>query len=251
MPVTKSRHLKQASWNAMLWRYMGFPKFFDLLIHKRLILCRADLMTDKHELLFPAIALRSKWMERKGSESYVQSCRTLEERCESLRPLTYLSCWSLHPVESFALWKIYLGGNNPGVAIRTNCKSLIESISTNEQIFIGKVSYGSDYFDVFKADATELLDDHIVGFKYEAYKYENEVRAFCFKDTRFKMEELGGCMIGPCSTLSVTVDIAKLIHEIHLSPWCGGWFHKTFKSMVEKFDPSLVGRIKFSNIDDS
>jgi hypothetical protein len=71
----------QPSWNATVWRYMGLPKFFDLLIHKRLVLCRADLMTDKHELLFPTIALRRQWEKKRQSEEYLRSCRALEERC--------------------------------------------------------------------------------------------------------------------------------------------------------------------------
>jgi hypothetical protein len=252
MPVVKSRHLQQPSWNAAVWRYMGFPKLFDLIIHKRLILCRADLMTDKHELLFPTIALRSRSKEFQPSDDYLNNCRTLEERCTELKPQTYLSCWSLQRSESFALWKIYLGGNNPGAAIRTNYKALMESITTAEDVRAGKVSYGNNYFDVFRSDAKELSDDHIVGFKYDAYRYENEVRVFCIKDTR---STVGACpgfsfSVGPSSHLSLTVDLRTLIHEIQLSPWCGGWFHKTFKSIIEKFEPSRVDRVKYSNIED-
>jgi hypothetical protein len=162
-----------------------------------------------------------------------------------------MSCWSLQRTESFALWKIYLGGNNPGAAIRTNYKGLTESIIGGDKIIVGKVAYGSNYFDVFKSDSEQLFDDHIVGFKYDAYAYESEVRAFCFKDTRSEITAVPGFTLGPSATLSVAVDIDILIQEIHLSPWCGGWFHKTFKSMIEKFEPSLVDRIRFSNIDDS
>lgn len=230
---------------------MGLTKLFDLIIHKRLILCRADLMTDRHELLFPLIAMQSR-SEYRDSESYRSDCRALEKRCNELRNRTYLSCWSTQPVESFALWKIYLGGNNPGAAIRTSYKSLINSISSEDKIVGGMVKYTNDYHGAFTSDSGQIVDDQIVCFKYQAYSYENELRLFCVKDTSSSLSFSPDHSIdlGPFATISVDVDLDTLIQEIHLSPWCGGWFNRTFKEMIGKFAPQLVDRIKFSNIDD-
>ena len=63
-----------------------------------------------------------------------------------MKELVLTNCWSINQYESYALWKIYLGGEKNGVALKSTVSSLKKSIllgddSYPEEFFIGKVKY--------------------------------------------------------------------------------------------------------------
>ena len=235
--VLKSKSLAQPSWNAIVWRYMGVDKFFDLIRNEHIVFNRADNFSDKNELLF-------HWVEQKR-----QSITGPEEdsefllRCNQLKESTFVSSWSAQRTESFGLWKVYLGGNNPGVAIKTNYKNLMNSIhSLDYKIFSGKVKYyeptrekSSDYIE-------HLDDDQLIGTKYAGYSYEQEVRLF------FRPERLNS---RTQKVIAVPVDLSSLVQEIYLSPWVASWFQDTFNEIVDKLRPSITPKIVNSRINDN
>ncbi len=44
-----------------------------------------------------------------------------------MKELVLINCWSINPHESYALWKIYLGGEKNGVAVRSTISMRISA----------------------------------------------------------------------------------------------------------------------------
>ena len=132
---------------------MPLDKFIDMILSETLFFTNAGKMTDKYEGVVPRKTLRSK-KKQLLSKGHHPSDVDIDishynYSFSSLRDLTLINCWSINPAESYALWKIYLGGSKSGVAIKSNVSNLRKSIlqgkdGYDEDIYLGKVSY-SDY----------------------------------------------------------------------------------------------------------
>ena len=163
----------------------------------------------------------------------------------SLRALTLLNCWTINKHESYALWKIYLGGSKSGVAIKTTVSRLERAIkkgkdSFDEDIFISKVNYTN----FIKESPESRFNVTITKNKF--YEYESELRLFIFDYPRSE----GGIKTPYDISIGrrVKIDISELIDEIYLSPFTGRWFDKTLIETIEKFNPNLKNKIKNSEI---
>jgi len=252
--VEKSKQLSQPSWNANVWRYFSLDKFLYLLKNRELVFTQADLLTDKNEVIFPYVALynrRKRECLGKRKLWFLDSDLVdIESRCNRLKAKVYVSSWTAQREESFGLWKVYLGGNHSGVAVRTSYRNLTNSLlEGGHQISSGKVLYTKDFSGVVGDDLGELHDHHIVCSKHVAYSYENELRLFIIKETQTEMDEPGLLNVfGPSRVLSVDVDLAAMIESVHFSPWSPSWFSETLKDVVRMYAPELVARIKPSEI---
>ncbi len=136
--------------NLIAWRYLGLDKLLDLLTNARLFFVNAQKLTDAYEVSMPDAVQSAK---RKELEKAGMSGRDLEEELAAfshqhspMRDLTLVNCWSLGRQESYALWKIYLGGAKYGAAIRTSVSHLRKAIESGkdpypEDVYIGRVTY--------------------------------------------------------------------------------------------------------------
>jgi hypothetical protein len=79
------------------------------------------------------------------------------------------------------------------------------------------------------------------------YEYEKEMRVFYYYDPEV---EKRNPIIAQINGWYVDIDIKELIDRIYISPFTGQWFHKSFKEVVKKIDPELVGLIVSSEIRD-
>ncbi|PLW83352.1 hypothetical protein CWI75_08125 [Kineobactrum sediminis] len=216
---------------------MGVDKFFDLILNEHLVFNRADNFTDKNELLFDWISLdqHASGNELKQTE--------FDQRCKSLKESAFVSSWSAQKNESFGLWKVYLGGNNPGVAIKTNYQDLIKSFpSSRFDIVSGRVRYHTPTRGKAFDYMVQLDDEQLIGTKYAGYSYEHEVRLFLIPPST----NFGGQKI-----VQIPVSLDSLIHEIWLSPWIASWFQSTFNEIVDRLRPSILERIRPSRLNDN
>lgn len=238
--------------NTIVWRYMGLDKFLDLIARRRIFFSNAQTLTDQYEISIPGRVLSKK---RRSLEDQGLSGRELEEEIlrfqfthSPMRDRTLLSCWSKGRDESYALWKIYLGGAKPGVAIRTTVARVRQAIKLGaddypEDVYIGSVQY-RDFIP-----ESELTRFSLVLTKGVYYRFEEEVRLFIL---HFPLTE-GGTQ--PPYTLShgrhVAIDIGQLVDQIYVSPFAGNWFKETLQQTVAAIAPELAGRLVTSAIRDS
>jgi len=167
--------------NTPIWRYMDLAKFLDLITHKRIFFPNGSTLSDQYEGTMPEAVIESKRAELKASGL---TGRDLNEEmfiykmyeADSMINLSLISCWTAEKEESYALWKIYLGGQKLGCAIKSTVGRLIESIEKGndpfpEDYYIGKVQYS----ETLPKDTRHRLCK--LTRKMPVYRYENEIRA--------------------------------------------------------------------------
>jgi len=155
----KSNELEVPHGNSAVWRYMNTWKFEQFIEHSTLFFPNANKLTDEYEVTLPASVEKEKRAELERQGLYGQH---LEEAMASyslstnpMKELVLINCWSASPHESYALWKIYLGGEKDGIAIRSTVSKLRRSIEKGEdeypeEFFIGKVKYKKNLMAQFR-----------------------------------------------------------------------------------------------------
>lgn len=181
--IVKDNRIESPHGNIVIWRYLSLDKFIDLLISKQLFFTNAARMTDKYEGLVPKRNQEYLLKELKNN-GYSSKDADLESQgrfymTNSLREMTLLNCWTIDQNESYALWKIYLGGAKSGVAIKTTVGKLNRAIRKgndryDEDIFISKVNYT----DFIKEEPDNRFN--VITTKNKFYQYEKELRLFIF-----------------------------------------------------------------------
>src|ERR1022692_1387995 len=122
-----------------VWRYLDLAKFIWLLENQKLYLSRLDLLNDPHEGTTHRLLAAMRDLQLKefgGGELLTQIPRINQQSRRSL----YVNCWHLGNTESEAMWRLYCPGEN-GVAIQTSYSKLVESISYDHSLYIGRVTY--------------------------------------------------------------------------------------------------------------
>lgn len=247
--IVKDKRLNKPHGNTVIWRYLGLDKFLDLLASSELFFTNAAKMTDRYEGVIPKrnekYILRNLKNEGFDNEEARLESQIKLHQTNSLRALTLLNCWTINQHESYALWKIYLGGSKSGVAIKTTVSKLERAIKKgedpfDEDIYISKVIYT----DFIKEEPESRFN--VTTTKNKFYEYENELRLFIFNYPRSE----GGTETPYDISIGrrLKVDINELIDEIYLSPFTGQWFDKTLVDTIDRFNPELKKKIKNSEI---
>lgn len=245
--IVKNKRSTAPQWNATIWRYMSLEKILDMFLNDHLFFVNASRLTDKNEGTFSDLTisrLEKKFIEEgMNSNDAGMEVTSLQLKIDHEKSFSYINCWAIDHDESYALWKIYLGGAKSGVAIKTNLKRLIESLkdsAIDNDIFIEKI----EYEDYIKEPVDKLA---ALSTKRKCYKYENEVRLITFRDPTI------GKIIGKPMTrngIRIKIDPEKLIDEIYLSPFAGNSFNKIFKQTLERIAPKYLSKLKESEIHD-
>ena len=247
--IVKNENLESPHGNTVIWRYIGLDKFLDLLISQELYFSNAAKLSDKYEGLIPKRnqdyllkAFKNKGLSNEQAEFEKQ--KTLKHIHE-LKALTLLNCWTINQSESYALWKIYLGGSKSGVAIRTTVSKLTKAIKKGndpykEVIYISKVKYT----DFIKDDPENRFN--IITTKNKFYEYEKELRLFIFH--QHNENENKNIPYDISEGRRLKIDLNELIDEIYLSPFVGKWFDTTLIAILNTVNPELSKKIKNSEI---
>ncbi len=247
--IVKSKTLDRPHGNTVIWRYIGLDKFLDLLMTHELFFSNAGKMTDQYEGLIPKRnqdylfkSIQSKDISKKEIE--IQKQKKWQD-LHAFRDLTLLNCWTMSKSESYALWKIYLGGSKAGVAIRTTVSKLTKAIQkgndpVKENIFLSKVRYAD-----FIKDAPEDRFN-IITTKNKFYDFEKELRLFIFHDPATIQDKI--YPYNPSIGRRVKVNLNELIDTIYLSPFTGQWFDSTLTEVLRVLHPDLSQKIKNSAI---
>ena len=156
--------------DAVLWRYIDFTKFLSLLQEQALFFARADRLGDPFEGSFSKanIALRPTIY----NEHHEKFSAQLANFAFQSRRFTLVNCWHESPHESEAMWRLY-GSAGGSLAIRSDCKSLVDSLADDDDVYIGRVTY-VDYNHYFIPESNTFFP---YLHKRHSFQHEREVRA--------------------------------------------------------------------------
>jgi hypothetical protein len=208
----------------VLWRYLDFPKFLDLLSSKSLKMPRASKMEDGYEGMMGQAAIKETVSagKKRGEPSYLRHASiNLEQRRSFFwRDRTYISCWNAFPHENAGLWRIY--GDDKGLAIRTTWKSLRTSL-TGEADCVDRIYYGNVEYRNFAKNplvAQTFTDQFFV--KRNEFVHEQEFRLIAHDRTR-EHNYKDTSLVGIPQFATIACDLNVLIDEVLVSPRMGGW----------------------------
>lgn len=197
MAVVKSQHIVTPDDDAVLWRYMDFPQFMNLLYTETLHFHRASDFGDDFEGSVP------QPIRKRREQEYERAIETGDlpnnageihtNILKTLRDFTFLNCWHQRNTESAAMWSKY-GKGNKAIAVRTTVGKMKRALdrAVNHKIFIGSVNY-----EIYKPDdhltesELDMSDEEVDRFfltksphsltpflyKRKSFEYESEVRA--------------------------------------------------------------------------
>ncbi len=235
-----ARRYKVPEPTAVLWRYMDFTKYANLLSTKSLYFpsaaCFDDVFEgakglaehkhkwDAHYLDFFRKAIRSAPRnegdpfptEKSIEENAQRLLRDIEAGGTKDRERTFISCWHESRYESEAMWKLYSTSMSHAVAIQTTVAAIYEALGKNPSVSIGRVEYVD--FDAYFADINGAF-----WRKRKSFEHEREVRLIVRDHHR---TELG--LAFPC-------DIPTLIQTVVVSPKAPSWFLPLVEDVTAKF----------------
>jgi hypothetical protein len=148
-----------------------------------------------------------------------------------------VNCWHINPIESVAMWNIYLGGIN-GIAIQSTVQRLKGSFDgePTREISIGKVHYLAE--DQITPEPNGFNGFNSVLWKWKSYEYENELRAALLS----RPEELY-----KYNGIFIPVKLDQLIEKVVVSPKAPVWFSELIVALAskhgfgDKVTPSRLG----------
>ncbi|MCY3742677.1 MAG: DUF2971 domain-containing protein [Candidatus Poribacteria bacterium] len=244
----------------ILWRFMDFEKFVNILTSDSLFFTRADKFEDPYEGYKPeAIKLIQKEAAHQVKNSNTSEVSEIfdgdsqEKFLENWRRYVMCNCWYNGEEQSIAMWKIY-AARKSGIAIKTTVGNLKKSLSNKSDVFIGKMNYSTDEayelhylkdlaFSPRSASVPEQLKK-ILYFPYfhkrKAYIDEKEIRLIIdsvpLVFDHFHSNYPEPATPDDLNTLintgfpeiwkigeSLKVDIETLIGEVIISPYADDW----------------------------
>lgn len=212
----------------ILWRYMTFSKFLDLITRSALYFCRIDCFEDKLEATQPegnsAFALMT---EEPWYGFYMQ---VVDEQLNIYKKMIYANCWHINNAENPEMWENYviLHGNE-GVAIQTTFENLSSSFVTDKTLTNLKmkyIDYNSYYIDFTFPKYPEYLM-----LKDKKFEYENELRIITLDESypEYDPDEEKTIIFPEQNGEFINVDLNRLILNVYLAPNSTA----RFKSVVE------------------
>lgn len=230
--------------NICLWRYMDIPSFLSLISEGTLTFGRADKFEDKFEGTLPPKA--KEIMHQEYTEmSDAKMADKLMEGFKSHHGLslisTYLSCWCNSEHEMIHMWKVY--SKAFGVAIETDYESLKESFTCQEKVYPALVNYIDFEQEPFNWEHNML---NFFKIKRREYLAEKEFRLILYGPQKLMEKahitgETGGSEINREIFLNeeifkCEVDVKKMIHRIHVSPFAPKWYKGLIEGIISKYE---------------
>lgn len=237
--------------DATLWRYMDFTKFVSLLDTKSLFFARADKLGDPFEGAPPKLnadmrAVESIELRKQLPDDSASTIIEMRSTTDELRrSWTLVNCWHESDYESAAMWRLY-SREHDGIAVKTNFKSLADSFTCSESIFIGKVEY-IDY-------DTECIQERNAFAHYlhkrHSFEHEKEVRAITVGDFELVKSRRIRVAQGRHETGAYyTVDISHLIKEVVVAPYADKWFMELVQSVASRY--GMTGPVSQSRLSEA
>ena len=218
MPYELHPDLTTPRSSTVLWRYMDFAKFVEMLQSQTLWLARVDQLPDPLEGTHTDAELAGlrKHLEEARAQQLIDLFRLA-------RSGVYVNCWRSGPAESLAMWDLY-GKGTGVVAVKSTVGRLKEAAkAVQNNVFISKVKY------VNWNDAPGI-DNVLVACsrKDVCYQHETEVRVMV-------LGEFGNPLVKQRLGIPLSVDIERLITEVVVGPREQEWVLGLTERLMKKF----------------
>ena len=205
--------------DAILWRYMDFPKFVSLVDSSSLFFPRADQLGDPFEGSFSPLNFST--LAERYTPDVAEGIRKAMPGFARLRASHFINCWHWNDYESDAMWKIY-SEKNAGIAVKTDFASLAQSFIGDTNVFVGQVRYVDYNHDMIPESNVFYAYLH----KRNHFAHEREVRAIATNSPGSD---------DPHPGLYCEVDLSVLIHAVVLSPLAPAWIAQLVRSVADKY----------------
>lgn len=219
--------------NTIIWRYIDFTKFIDLLENESLFFCRSDKFQDPYEGFF-----RLKDYEK---------TRNLLGNQNLVKKFYFINCWHRNDNQSDAMWRIFLKTNN-GIAIKSSVARFKKALNKSpEDIFLSEVYYRDFEKVTFKDLMSEeqnqwpVSGSNIRGatlnqFSYKriSFEHEKEIRAF-YLDTPIPAKIKGGTHIEFLDSKTIKIELSQLIDEIVIAPFADSWLAPLVEKILLRY----------------
>ncbi|HVY05178.1 MAG TPA: hypothetical protein VHB46_04305 [Burkholderiales bacterium] len=216
--------------DSIIWRYMDFSKYVDLISTREMFFCRSDLLGDPfegsstekhHERRIEEIRRQANDFQREVTMYVIAGM--------DYRKYVYVNCWHMSEYESAALWRLYLKSDE-GIAIQSTRNFLSSAVSGNKY---GVWSVPVKYIDYFNDDPP--MPTRMAAFRYKrkSFEHEKELRAIVYADVN---DETGNRLEPPATNgVRVNTNLERLITAIHLAPTAPDWLYDLTLRITRKF----------------
>jgi len=209
----------------VLWHYMDFAKFVEMLESRTLWFPRVDRLEDPLEGTHTDAELAGirKHLGRTRAQQLIDVFR-------SARNGLFVNCWRSGSAESLAMWDLY-GKGSGIVAVKSTVGLLKEAIAKCDMpVYISKTRY-IDWNDSVGLDSVLVACSR----KDLGYQHESEVRAIIMEDS-YSKRKMG---------VRLTIDIERLITEVMVGPREPEWVARLTVQVMERY--GLLKRVIASN----
>jgi hypothetical protein len=237
MPFKPSAELTTPDDATVVWRYMDFAKFVDLIANQTLWFARADQFEDPLEGTFTDAELSSlkTFFQVPSNHSVGDGYLALQKWN---RITKFVNCWRMSDKESLAMWDLY--GKGSGVVAAKSTVGLLknEFSASDWNIFIGQVRYLD--WNIISENSDELL---YCTRKDDSYLHESEVRSIIsfskpplsnceYLDDECLMNIKANSMPG----IAIKIKVRQLITEIIVGPRERPWVVELVKKILNKYE---------------
>jgi hypothetical protein len=214
--------LEPTDTEAVIWRFMQFWKFQDLISTGELYFRRADLLDDHEEGIPPEDYMHVLHLNRFDVQDVMTKNHFIGSMAQD-REGFFINCWHLFSEETAGMWKEY---GDEGVAVVSRYSLLKMALQNCDgRPHLGLVRYGSKHL-------TGWNTQRFITTKRERFAHEREVRAllwvpdeFAGNNRHFDDNDIPHPrpLTLPCDRVPEghrrKVDLNSLMTEIVVSPW--------------------------------
>ena len=218
MPYEPHPDLTTPRGGTVLWRYMDFAKFIEMLESRTLWFVRVDQLEDPLEGTHTDAELAHirKHLLETRSQALIDVFR-------SARSELYVSCWRSGSAESLAMWDLY-GKGSGIVAVKSTVGRVRKAVAKyKEPVYISNVKY----VDWNHAPG---LDNVLVACtrKDLAYQHESEVRVIICRAT-YSIDT------DPRLGFRLPLDLERLITEVVVGPRDQKWVVRLVERVMKRY----------------
>jgi hypothetical protein len=162
----------------IVWRYLDWFKFEDLVVNRRLYFRRADRLDDHMEGRFSAANRQfqtSLWQRFNEAYAIKRDPEQEQQINEMMRYRVFMNCWHINANESTRMWKLYTKSLE-SVVIRSKC-CLLDSSTDGRAYQPVLVRYVNQ-----QEPRPEFHSLAPFVFKDTSFGFENEVRLLAVPD---------------------------------------------------------------------
>jgi len=232
--------------DTIIWRYMDFARFIQLLETQTLWFARADQFEDLLEGTYTDAELADlrSLVDPPGhpgrsiADIHVSGTRLA-------RATTYVNCWRTGAAESLAMWDLY-GKGSGIVAIKSSIRLLKDALNKQPiSVNIAQVRYID--WTTAPWDNNSLV---MCARKDSSYEHEAEVRAIIWEVASSNHAPLANITDGmkrwndrtandPPFGITVPIDISKTIKEVIVGPREHAWVAELVGRIINRYGLSI------------